>query len=182
MDDARRWLGTTPGVDVEAAEAQQPGDPWGAPVPRPGAPESTPAPGGRPAGVWIRALAFLVDLVVVAILWVVGVWLARALAAVGSWTVLIGEAFGITWRLLAPPAYFVLGHGTEGWTLGKRLLGIRVVDLRGEPIGYLHAVGRSLAWALALLPFGLGLVVAAARRDRRALHDLIAGTKVVRER
>jgi uncharacterized RDD family membrane protein YckC len=81
-----------------------------------------------------------------------------------------------------PVAYFVLGHGTAGRTAGKRLVGVRVVDEQGAPIGYVRALGRSVATLLAALPFGLGLALAALRSDRRGLHDLLAGTRVVRGR
>ena len=82
----------------------------------------------------------------------------------------------------APLPLLVLGHGTAGQTLGKRLLGARVVDESGEPIGYLRALGRCLATIVAALPFGLGLAAAWLRRDRRGLHDLLAGTRVIRAR
>ncbi|MBI2468090.1 MAG: RDD family protein [Candidatus Rokubacteria bacterium] len=51
---------------------------------------------------------------------------------------------------------------------------------RGAPIGYLHALGRQAAWWLSVLLFGAGFAVAVFRRDHRALHDLLAGTRVVR--
>jgi uncharacterized RDD family membrane protein YckC len=124
----------------------------------------------------------VVDGVAVGILSAVGAGLGQALTVLGPGTVLVGQAFDISWQVVVPTAYFVLGHGTDGRTLGKRLVGLRVVDVRDERIGYLHALGRSLAWGLAALPLGLGLVAAALRADRRGLHDLLAGTKVVRER
>ena len=58
---------------------------------------------------------------------------------------------------MVPAAYFVLCHGTAGQTLGKRLLGVRVVDESGEPIGYLRALGRFAATVAAAIPLGLGL-------------------------
>ena len=81
-----------------------------------------------------------------------------------------------------PAAYFVLGHGTAGQTVGKRLLGARVVDEGGAPIGYVRALGRCVATLLAALPLGIGLVVAGCAADRRGLHDFLAGTRVVRTR
>jgi uncharacterized RDD family membrane protein YckC len=83
--------------------------------------------------------------------------------------------------LVVPSAYFVLGHGTAGRTIGKWLLGARVVDEEGAPIGYVRALGRYVATLIAVLPFGLGLALAALRSDRRGVHDLLAGTRVLRE-
>jgi uncharacterized RDD family membrane protein YckC len=39
---------------------------------------------------------------------------------------------------------------------------------------------RFFAYGASLFPFGLGFVMAGLRSDRRALHDLLAGTRVER--
>jgi uncharacterized RDD family membrane protein YckC len=180
MDDAREWTATAPGVGAPAAV--QPGDPWGAPVWRaePSAVDSLDARTLVPAGVQRRGAALLVDLIVIAMLQAVGSGLAAGIARLAPRFYVVAQAFGLTWQLVMPAAYLVLCHGTEGQTMGKRLLGARVVDGTGAPIGYLHALGRLFATVVAALPLGLGLAVAAFRRDRRGLHDLLAGTRVVR--
>jgi uncharacterized RDD family membrane protein YckC len=135
-----------------------------------------------PAGIQRRFIALVVDLFVVLILWKIGDQLWVGFARGAPRLDLVAQAFGWTWRLVVPLAYFVLCHGTAGQTLGKRLLGARVLDESGAPIGYLRALGRSLATIVATVPFGIGLVMAGFRRDRRGLHDLLAGTRVVRTR
>jgi uncharacterized RDD family membrane protein YckC len=120
--------------------------------------------------------------VVDAVVW----WLLLRLGDVGTallgrWE-LIARAFDYSFGLIVPAAYVVLMHGTAGRTLGKMLVGVRVVGAAGEPIGYPRALARYLAWFLSALPLLLGFALAAARPDRRALHDLIAGTRVVRGR
>ena len=184
MDDAREWTATSRPGAPGGPVAVQPGDPWGAPAwvaesRLAGIPEATSA---VPAEIAGRFVALIVDLLIVAILWTVGTQLASGFARRAPQLDLVAQAFGRTWRLVVPAAYFVLCHGTAGQTLGKRLLGVRVVDEGGEPIGYLRALGRFVAMVVAALPFGLGLVMAAFRRDRRGLHDLLAGTSVVRAR
>jgi uncharacterized RDD family membrane protein YckC len=129
-----------------------------------------------PAGVGRRGLAVLIDAVVVWLLVKVG---GLGVAALDE-RELLGQAFAWSWLLVAPAAYVTLSHGTGGQTLGKRLVGARVVSRAGEPIGYPRALARYLGWWLALLPLGMGLWMAAFRRDRRGLHDLLAGTRVVR--
>jgi uncharacterized RDD family membrane protein YckC len=132
----------------------------------------------RPAGFWLRAGALVVD---------AGVWwlLLRlgdvGAAALGRWE-LIARAFDYAFVLVVPAAYVVVMHGTSGRTLGKMLVGARVVNVSGEPVGYPRALARYLAWFLSVLPLLLGFVLAAVRPDRRALHDLIVGTRVVRAR
>jgi uncharacterized RDD family membrane protein YckC len=120
--------------------------------------------------------------VIAVILWTIGTQLAVSFAKLAPRLDLVAQALGRSWQLVVPAAYFVLGHGTAGQTLGKRLLGVRVVDESGEPIGYLRALGRGLATIVAAIPLGLGLAAAWLRRDRRGLHDLLAGTRVIRTR
>jgi hypothetical protein len=115
MDDARRWTAAAPGASADAPAAIQPGDPWGAPAwgPDPraaGVPNAVP---GTPAGVWRRGAALAVDLIVAAILWKVGTQLAFGLTRVAPRLDLVAEAFGRTWQLVVPVAYFVLSHGTS---------------------------------------------------------------------
>ncbi len=123
-------------------------------------------------------VALLLDLGIVAVLVELGMLVASAFAR----RALVSLAFAEAFVLVVPNAYFVLGHGTGGQTIGKRLLGVRVVGPAGEPIGYLRAVGRQAVWYISALLFGVGFAFAAVRRDGRALHDLVAGTRVVRAR
>jgi uncharacterized RDD family membrane protein YckC len=186
MDDAREWTATAPRGPAGVPAPIQPGDPWGAPL---SAPEprdlrrhevSPDAALGAPAGVWRRAAALVVDVALVVFLVRVGLWLAAGLGALAPRFHLVAHALGVTWLGFAPAAYFVLGHGTAGQTVGKRLVGVRVIDEGGAPLGYVRALGRCVATVLAALPLGIGLIMAAARADRRGLHDLLAGTRVVR--
>jgi uncharacterized RDD family membrane protein YckC len=184
MDDAREWTVAAPRADAHAPAVVQPGDPWGAPV---WAPEPRVVAGPdvavvAPAGIQRRGVALVVDLFIALILWGLGTQLAAGFARRAPSVDLVARAFGWTWHLVVPVAYFVLSHGTAGQTLGKRLLGVRVLDEGGAPIGYLRALGRCVATIVAALPFGLGLAIAGLRRDRRGLHDLLAGTLVVRTR
>jgi uncharacterized RDD family membrane protein YckC len=183
MDDAREWTAAAPRAGAGAPTVVQPGDPWGTPVwatDRRAVDE--PEAGVEPAGIRRRGIAFAIDLVVAVILWTIGSQLAVSLAKLVPRLDLVAQALGRSWQLVVPAAYFVLGHGTAGQTLGKRLLGVRVVDEGGEPIGYLRALGRALATIVAAIPLGLGLAAAWLRRDRRGLHDLLAGTRVIRTR
>jgi uncharacterized RDD family membrane protein YckC len=181
MDEGRESIVATRRAGAESVAAVQPGDPWGVPASRPDAPP-TPrdAEALRPGGLVRRGVALGLDLVAVIVLWAAGGGLAAAVVAAAPGFVLGAQAFDLTWRIVVPGAYFVLGHGTAGQTLGKRLVGVRVVDVRGAPIGYVHALGRLLATAAAAGPLGVGLALAGWRADRRGLHDLLAGTRVVR--
>jgi uncharacterized RDD family membrane protein YckC len=183
MDDAREWIVTAPDPRALRAESVPPGDPWGAPLrrtPETARPIARTVP--RAASLWRRGTALALDLLAIGLLRVVGDALAQGIDALAPTVPALAEAFRISWRLVVPVAYFVLAHGTGGQTLGKRVLGIRVVGARGEPIGYLQALGRVVGTVAAALPGGLGLALAAVRSDRRGAHDLLAGTRVVRAR
>jgi uncharacterized RDD family membrane protein YckC len=78
--------------------------------------------------------------------------------------------------------YFVFSEGGP-WqgTPGKRALGLRVRAADGGVAGYGRALVRHLAGAISWGLLNLGHALAGWRRDRRALHDLIAGTQVLAE-
>lgn len=127
----------------------------------------------HPAGFWIRTGALLIDVVcVMAAEMAFGffIWALAEdrLAAAGS------RAF----RFLASPCYFVFLHWARGQTLGKMAFHIRVVSRDGGPLSFGQAALRHLGSWLSAAILGIGYLVAAFRADKRALHDLIAGTRV----
>jgi uncharacterized RDD family membrane protein YckC len=77
--------------------------------------------------------------------------------------------------------YFALmeSSGSQG-TLGKRLLGIRVTDLQGGRIGFGKATGRYFGKILSGMVFMVGFLMAGFTEKKQALHDMLAGTLVVR--
>lgn len=68
--------------------------------------------------------------------------------------------------------------GQFGATPGKRLLGLQVLTLDGQSVGFGGAFRRYCAEMLSVLSFGLGYMMVLGP-ERRALHDLIAGTQVI---
>lgn len=73
-----------------------------------------------------------------------------------------------------------------GQTLGKRWMGVRVVRVDGQPIGFASAVALR-AWlpgVIGVIPFlgplfNLVNILFIFGQERRCLHDLMAGTKVI---
>lgn len=78
-------------------------------------------------------------------------------------------------------AYFVYFEGAYGQTLGKRAVGIVVVDEDGDPIDYTDALARNVLRVVDVLPMlyvlGGALVLVTERGQR--VGDLAAGTVVV---
>ena len=75
--------------------------------------------------------------------------------------------------------YMAVGLTVSGRTPGKSLLGLRVVTRQGLPLSAARASARVVVQPLSFLLFGLGLAGIVLGRERRALHDAIAGTAVV---
>ena len=80
---------------------------------------------------------------------------------------------------LAGYVYATVSHALAGATLGKRLAGIRVVDASGRPPTPACSAARSTWLLLSVSLAGAGLLPALLSPSRRALHDRLAGTRVV---
>lgn len=141
---------------------------------------------GRPSGFWMRYLAISLDGYVL----MLPVALLGVAAAVAIPLMLVGGArpapsalvaFLLTFGLFLfgfAVLYFVWMHGKWGQTLGKMALGMRVVRVDGSRLGYGGAFLREIASFLSALILMIGFIMAGLRSDKRALHDLIAGTRV----
>jgi uncharacterized RDD family membrane protein YckC len=77
--------------------------------------------------------------------------------------------------------YQIYLGGILGQTAGKRLLRLRVISSRGSAPGPLLGCVRFVALLLSLLPVGFGWLWCLFDRERRALHDHLAGTYVIVE-
>jgi uncharacterized RDD family membrane protein YckC len=137
---------------------------------------------GRYAGVVTRFGAFLVDVLAIGILFVVGSTVVEYVV-----TVLTGDEFDMSDRPTISAiamaawafAYSAYLLSAAGHTLGMAMAGVRVVRRDGHQLDGWHAVLRVLLFPLSFAVFGLGFLLILIRRDRRALHDLLADTAVV---
>jgi uncharacterized RDD family membrane protein YckC len=75
--------------------------------------------------------------------------------------------------------YHIYLGGITGQTVGKRLMRLRVIGARGTPPGPLGGIVRFVTLVLSVLPAGLGWLWCLFDRERRALHDHLAGTYVI---
>ncbi|MBA1432597.1 MAG: RDD family protein [Epsilonproteobacteria bacterium] len=68
----------------------------------------------------------------------------------------------------------------RGATPGKKFVHIKIVDAKTfKDITNKQAITRSLGYIPSILLFGIGFFMVAFRKDKRALHDLLAGTAVI---
>jgi uncharacterized RDD family membrane protein YckC len=81
--------------------------------------------------------------------------------------------------LLVKVGYFCAFTAVGGQTIGKMASHLRVVTDAGAPLDGAVAIRRTAAGVLSAAAFGLGFLPAFLAADRRALHDRVAGTRVV---
>lgn len=74
--------------------------------------------------------------------------------------------------------YQLVGN-LNGGTIGKRLLGLRVVARDGGPPGFLRSLIRALVWLIGSTAGSFGFFIALFNRENRTLHDYASGTVVV---
>jgi uncharacterized RDD family membrane protein YckC len=137
---------------------------------------------GHRAGVVTRLFASLVDLVTILLLFTLGGHvISFVLSVVLGDDVQLSETALVSSLALLLWAFVYCAHllAAYGCTLGMALFGIRVVRLDGGTIGTRHAVVRVLAFPLSFVLFCFGFVLIVLRRDRCALHDVIARTAVI---
>ena len=137
-----------------------------APPPSNAAPVSTET--DNSAGFWLRAGAYMIDGILVAIVSVV-------------LNLILPESISIVARVLLSAGYFtVMPVHARGQTLGKMAAGIAIVRDDGTPLTYGRAFVRWLGYLLSGLTFCIGFACAAFTNRKRALHDYLADTRVIR--
>jgi uncharacterized RDD family membrane protein YckC len=151
-------------------------------------PQTRSAPSAVP-GVRLRAPfslrcgAFLIDYIALAIILAFSTLLSRAFGGGARSAGSSSETIGIVLAFLLAVLNLGVLPGLMGVTIGKWATGLRILRADGSEIGIGRAFLRHfLGYPLSFIPFGLGFVVAAFNARGRALHDLIAGTIVVRGR
>ncbi|MDE2181334.1 MAG: RDD family protein [candidate division NC10 bacterium] len=145
-------------------------------------------PEARKAGFWIRLTAWIADLVCLFLV-------TMTLTFVALTTIYLGGQLGgeindqvialagyasAAIVLLSGLVYFTIFVGSCGQTPGKMLFRLKIIRVDGQEMTYGRALIRSLCWMLSLLLFGLGFLMIAFTRQKRALHDMLAGTSVIR--
>ncbi len=172
----------------------------------------TPFPGAAPdarawyyAGFWWRVLAWIIDAAVLAVVnGLIG--LATGLRQIGISTTPAPDSGAVSnvaysslsvsapsghlahggltlLSMLLSLAYYALLESSR-WqaTPGKLACRLRVTDEAGRQIGLGRAIGRNLAKYVSVLLLGIGFLMVGWTRRKQGLHDLMAGTLVVRQR
>ena len=136
------------------------------------------------AGIGSRFYAALIDTLILTLISLVGYYVnSESISALGDifgkWLSALGGivVFAMFWGY-----YMVFEVTTNGQSLGKRVLGLRVIKEGGYPISFADAAIRNLVRIVDFLPFcyGVGLLSMLINRNWRRLGDLAAGTLVIK--
>jgi uncharacterized RDD family membrane protein YckC len=157
------------------------------------------APAARPAvayaGFWLRFVAWIIDRIVLQ--FATSILLLPFGASLGLRQFLrnhppsspeelfpiftsMGRIFLLT-IVLTWLYYALLESSAWQATLGKKALGLEVTDLAGIRIGFGRATGRYFARWLSVMTIGIGYIMAGFTEKKQALHDILAGTLVIRK-
>jgi uncharacterized RDD family membrane protein YckC len=130
------------------------------------------------AGFWRRVAAVIIDGLLLS---VVTVPLTLALGGGDAYADAARSSAGSTISTVVSWLYYALMESSaKQATVGKMALGILVTDLEGGRIGFGRATGRYFAKILSALILGIGFLMAAFTQRKQGLHDIIAGTLVVK--
>ena len=171
-------------------------------------PSGMPVPGAMAwyhAGFWWRVLAWIIDAAALAVAdWLIG--LATGLRQIGFSTTVTPDSGPVshvayTSLSLAVPSLHLVGGGLTllgvllrlayyalfessrlQATPGKLACRLRVTDEAGLRIGLGRALGRNLGKSVSGFLLGIGFLMVGWTRRKQGLHDLMAGTLVVRQR
>jgi uncharacterized RDD family membrane protein YckC len=141
------------------------------------------------AGFWIRFLAYIIDSALLGVV-AMPIWfLAVGLGAVGAKSSPDAAAMAV----LGMMPLFILVSVVGGWlyfalmessakqgTVGKMALKLRVTDVNGHKLTFGRATGRYFAKMVNSFTFLIGWIMAGFTAKKQGLHDMIAGTVVLK--
>ena len=148
--------------------------------------------GAPPGGFWIRFVAYMIDAFILLVPTVILVGLFVGFVILNRVTVnddglpavmvvalllLMAAMIVVNWLYEA-----LMTSSPRGATFGKMALGLRIVRLDGTQLSFGRATGRHFAKYMVtpMVPLAIGYIMAAFTNRKRALHDILADTLVIR--
>ena len=130
-----------------------------------------------------RILAALIDVAILAAVDLIVLYLTLRICGV-PWSriAVIPKVPFVGFLLLIAGGYFTLFTAAAGQTIGKMTAGIKVVPVDREHgrVSLAYSVLRATAYVISALPAGLGFLPILIGTDKRAIHDRLADTRVVK--
>jgi len=94
---------------------------------------------------------------------------------VGGSMVMMAFVFNLAYHIL-------MECSAKQATFGKQIIKIKVCDMEGRRISFGRSAGRNLAKIFSVSTFFIGYVLAFFTRQKQSLHDMLAGTLVMKDR
>ena len=135
------------------------------------------------AGFWIRFGAVIIDgiiLFVFKLMIQIPFFYLAFQGSSNSYSIVIIQIIASLLQFLGPVVYTTWLLGKYGATLGKMACGIKVVVSDGSSISYARSLGRYFARWLSWITLGIGFLMAGFDDQKRALHDRVCETRVIR--
>jgi len=191
-------VGFSVGQAAAAAPSASPAAPGGTVYATPGQ-AAWQAPAARPAvayaGFWLRFVAWIIDRIVIQV--VSSILFLPFGASIGLRQFMRNHPPSSPEELL--PVFASMGRifllliiltwlyyallESSSWqaTLGKKALGLEVTDLASSRISFGRATGRYFARWISNMTLTIGYIMAGFTEKKQALHDILAGTLVIRK-
>jgi len=134
------------------------------------------------AGFWIRFVAKFVDGILMGIVSFIIMFFTMGMASLGDpdEVPVTGLMLYYLFALAVNITYYVWFHGKYGATPGKMACKIKVITADGEPISYGRSFGRFFGDLLSAMILYIGYIMVAFDGQKRALHDHICNTRVIK--
>ncbi|MBS1834556.1 MAG: RDD family protein [Acidobacteria bacterium] len=136
----------------------------------------------RYGGFWIRFVAILIDGLILGIAGaLISFPVQLAVGAISDNPMSLIAISGLLQLVQMAGAAAYMGYflSTKGATIGKQVMGLKVIRSDGSPITFQRGVGRYFASMVSALILGLGYIIAAFDAEKRTLHDYICDTRVI---
>jgi uncharacterized RDD family membrane protein YckC len=143
------------------------------------------------AGFWRRFGAYIIDTVILNVLSIgisavtrLGVSGADSAADIDPYTYIFSANFLMYFGLIMAVnmLYWSLFESSPAQaTPGKLVLGIKVTDTEGNRVSFGRAVGRYFGKILSGMILGIGYLMIAFTEKKQGLHDIVAGTLVIKK-
>ena len=78
--------------------------------------------------------------------------------------------------------HIIMESSAQQATYGKQMLKIKVVDMQGNRISTGKAISRNLCKIFSVATFFVGYLLAFFNKKQQCLHDMMAGTLVIKDR
>lgn len=133
----------------------------------------------RNAYFFERVLAYVLNsIILMMIIWAIGLPMTYLSAILQNPIIAFITVF-VTYGIYL--GYYPFFYGTSGQTIGKKIVGIRVVAANGYHLTIVTGILRFIGYIIASIPFGIGFIWMLFDDEQQNWPDKIAGTYVIKD-